>query len=153
MKYPKLGYVFTIFLVIGFALAIQTNTAKAQCGDPTTGGSACPPSGGDDSENEKRVTNTPIPPTYTNTPTVTLTLTATLTSTPTNTLTPTSTNTPTQTPSSTITPTSTLTSTPTPYPVGQSVLPGVGIGAFVLFAIIGLLLPLLQKIRVARRGY
>jgi hypothetical protein len=97
-------------------------------------------------------TSTPIPPT--------LTFTATLTSTPTNTST--STFTPSATPSATeipdtatptITPTSTSTPTPTPIPVAQSVLPGAGIGALILFLIVGLLLPAIQKIRVARRGY
>jgi len=152
MKFPNPSYLFTIVFVIGFVLAFQIDTAKAQCGDPTGGGSSpCPPPGEEEGGNEKRVTNTPIPPTFTNTPTETLT--STPTSSPTNTITPTSTNTPTQTPSPTMTPTSTLTPTPTPYPVSQSVLPGVGIGALVLFAIVGLLLPLIQKFRIARRGY
>ena len=104
-------------------------------------------------------THTPSPViiiTYTFIPTSTTTSTPTntpsVTPTTTSSATPTATEIPnTATPS--ITPTSTNTPTPTPIPVSQSVLPGAGIGALILLLIVGLLLPAIQKIRVARRGY
>ncbi|MBE0672820.1 MAG: hypothetical protein IH588_19760 [Anaerolineales bacterium] len=108
----------------------------------------CPPT----EERQEDQKNTPvfIPPTstFTSTPTNTPTSTPSPTSSPT----PTSTEIP-DTATPTITPTLTSTPTPTPIPVAQSALPGAGIGALILFLIVGFLLPAIQKIRTARRGY
>lgn len=46
-----------------------------------------------------------------------------------------------------------MTPSPTPIPPANIVLPGAGIGALILFLIVGLLFPIIQKIRVKNRGY
>ncbi|MBM4425783.1 MAG: hypothetical protein FJ031_00950 [Chloroflexi bacterium] len=122
-----------------FVTGTPHHTVFAQCGGPA--GGPCP------TEPEReRNTATPIPPTWTFTPTLTNTVTSTPTIIATATDLP-DTATPTQTPTATVTP------SPTPPTISQSVLPGAGIGALLLFLIIGLLLPAIQKIRVAKRGY
>lgn len=90
-----------------------------------------------------------LPPTFTST--FTPTVTSTSTSTPTPTSSPTATSTVTNTP--TTTPTITPTFTPTPPAVMSAVLPGAGIGIFILLLILGIFLPIGQKIRVNKRGY
>jgi hypothetical protein len=128
-----------------FVTGTPHHTAFAQCGGPA--GGPCP------TEPEPvRNTSTPIPPTWTFTPTPTNTATPTLTPTITPSATPTTTEIP-DTATPTQMPTATITPSPTPPTISQSVLPGAGIGALLLFLIIGLLLPAIQKIRVARRGY
>lgn len=142
----KVQFTLLVFFLLS-VLVVPNTFVLAQdegCGVGADGNPLpCPPS-------DDKATRTPIPPTWTFTPiptnTAMPTLTPTITASPTATAIP-DTATPTQTPAATITP------SPTPPTVSQSVLPGVGIGALLLFLIIGLLLPAIQKIRVARRGY
>ncbi|MBL8102537.1 MAG: hypothetical protein JNM02_08420 [Anaerolineales bacterium] len=138
------GILAAVFLFSPHHLA----RAQGGCVDASGGSIPCPPT----EEKQEDQKNTPvfIPPT--------LTSTSTSTNTPTSTPSPTSSPSPTatkipDTATPTITPTSTNTPTPTPIPIAQSALPGAGIGALILFLIVGLLLPAIQKIRVARRGY
>ena len=119
-----------------------------ECFDAAGESIACPPAEEKPDEPEKTRTHTPVASTFTPTPTSTLTVTPTFTATTTST----ATNVP-DTATPTVTPTSTNTPTPTPVPVTQSALPGAGIGALILFLIVGFLLPAIQKIRVAKRGY
>lgn len=119
-----------------------------ECFDAAGESIACPPVEEKPDEQEKTLTHTPVPSTFTPTPTNTLTATTTSTATATST----ATNVP-DTATPTITPTSTSTPTPTPVPVTQSVLPGAGLGALILFLIVWALLPAIQKLRVAKRGY
>lgn len=139
------------FLAATFLFCPQ-DFAHAQDGGcfDAAGGSIPCPSTEEKQEQEPTRTNIPILPTstFTSIPTNTLTHTPS----PTSSATPTTTTIP-DTATPTMTPTSTNTPTPTPVPVVQSVLPGAGIGALVLFLIVGLLLPAIQKIRVAKRGY
>jgi hypothetical protein len=140
------GIIASVFL---FAPNKFVHAQDGGCFDAAGGSVPCPPTEEKQGQEPTR-TSIPILPT------------STFTSTPTNTPTLLPTSTPSATPSATeipdtatptITPTSTSTPTPTPIPVAQSVLPGAGIGALILFLIVGLLLPAIQKIRVARRGY
>jgi hypothetical protein len=144
----KLRYSLLVFFILSI-LVLPNAFVSAQdggCGVGSDGNPLpCPPS-------EDKATRTPIPPTWTFTPTPTNTATPTLTPT----ITPSATSTATEIPDTatpTQMPTATMTPSPTPPTISQSVLPGVGIGALLLFLIIGLLLPAIQKIRVARRGY
>jgi hypothetical protein len=148
----------SVFLTAIFLFSPQ-NFAHAQdggCFNAAGGPIDCPPTEEEqqEQEQEQEPTSTSIPilptSTFTSTPTNTPTLTPTFT--PSATPTPTATEIP-DTATPTITPTSTSTPTQTPIPVAQSVLPGAGIGTLILFLIVGLLLPAIQKIRVARRGY
>jgi len=150
-------FYFLAFITLSALIASPQTVSHAQggCFDPTGAPIACPPTETQTQENENnnnnnnRRTATPIPPTltFTNTPTLT----------PTNTLTPTqtpsATSIPTNTPTVTFTPIATITSTPTPIPHSNIILPGVGIGAVILLVIFSGLFPVIQKIRVTRRGY
>lgn len=146
--------VFLFVTGVGFTPERTVFAQDSQdCGVPDASGAVtpCPPESGEDQggAGSKR-TATPVPPTTTFTPTETST--STPTRTPTSSRTPSATTIPeTATPS--FTPTATLTATPTPVPLAQSIFPGAGIGVLILFFIIGLLLPAIQKMRVARRGY
>lgn len=148
---PVLLLLTTLWIGVNFT---PSRSVFAQaCGTPdSTGGvTPCPPAAGEDEQEDPgRKTSTPLPPTSTFTPTATFTNTP--TNTPTSSTTPTLTSIP-DTATPTVTPTVIFTTTPTPIPVAQSVLPGAGIGAFILLLLMGLLLPAIQKIRVARRGY
>lgn len=120
--------------------------AQATCVDAAGGVIPCP------TEVPRKKTPRPtqtLLPTFTFTPTATLTSTA--TNTPTSTSTPTATSTVTNTPTNTATITPTFTSTPPA--VTAAVLPGAGIGVFILLLILGILLPIGQKFRVNKRGY
>ncbi|MFN8382352.1 MAG: hypothetical protein U0V02_10450 [Anaerolineales bacterium] len=150
MKYFLLVLTSGILAVV--FLCLPQNFVRAQdggCFDATGGSIPCPATE-EKQEQEPTSTNVPVlrTSTFTTTPTNTPTLTPTFmpSTTPSSTEIP-NTATPTNTPISTNTP------TPTPIPVAQSVLPGAGIGALILFLIVGILLPAVQKIRVARRGY
>lgn len=149
-----IGFLVLISIGLGTSFVPSRSVSAQECGEPDSTGAVtpCPPeSGGEQEEGTiRKRTATPVPPTFTHTPTETAT--STPSKTPTATLTATATSIPnTATPS--VTPTSTMTATPTPVPLTQSVLPGAGIGALILFLILGLLLPAIQKVRVLRRGY
>lgn len=148
------GLLLLIAISMGASFVPNRSVAAQDCGVPDSTGAVtpCPPESGGEQEGGRvpKKTATPVPPTFTHTPTETST--STPSKTPTASPTSTATFIPdTATPS--VTPTLTLTSTPTPVPVSQSVLPGAGIGVLILFLLIGFLLPAIQKIRVARRGY
>lgn len=150
-----LGWLVLASVSWGLLFAPSRSVSAQACGTPNAAGGVtpCPPAGNEEEQEgpvNRRRTATPIPPTFTFTPTATATDTP--TKAPTSSATPTATLIPdTATPS--VTPTATSTATPTPVPLSQSVLPGAGIGALILFLIIGLLLPAIQKIRIAKRGY
>lgn len=130
-----LGLGILFFLLMPYTSA----QAQATCVDPSGGVIPCP------TEIPERNTPRPtrIPASLTPTSTPTSTSSPTSTSTPTSTITNTPTNTPTITP----------TFTPTPPSVAGAVLPGAGIGIFILLLIIGVFLPIGQKFRVNKRGY
>jgi carbohydrate-binding DOMON domain-containing protein len=143
------SHVFLAILGIGLLALLLTapSSVKAQstCVDPVTGlPIACPPTK-EPAKKTPRPTNVPASATFT--VTATSTVTSTKTPSPTATATSTTTNTPTNTP--TVTPTF----TPTPPGIAMAVLPGAGIGLFILLLIVGIFLPIGQKIRVTRRGY
>lgn len=149
-----IGLLVLISLGLGMSFVPSRSVAAQDCGVPDSTGAVtpCPPESGGGQEGGviRKRTATPLPPTFTHTPTNTAT--STPSKTPTATATSTATFIPdTATPS--VTPTAALTSTPTPVPLTQSVLPGAGIGALILFLILGLLLPAIQKLRVLKRGY
>lgn len=133
----KVIYFIGVFALIFAMISLPQFQVHAQCGLA----SPCPP------DNDDKKTATSIPPTFTFTPSPTAT--------PTNTFTPTATETPTATNTSipTFTPTATITPSPTPIPPMNIVLPGAGIGALILFLIVGVVFPIVQKIRVTKRGY
>lgn len=145
------SWVLLIIVILIFGILpipITTANAQAGCVDPVTGlPIPCTP----EPENE-RPTKTSRPPTLgpistsTSTSTPTATSTATLTSTATAISTPTTT-----VPTSTSTITLTPTSTPIFSNPDTNWVPGIGIGAVILFLIVGLLLPAIQKVRVANR--
>ena len=141
-KQMLLAVVLAGMLFFAGMLVPQTrvHAQEGDCVDAAGGAIICPP--GEGGGNKK--TPTPVPPTYTSTST----------STPTATQTPTSTNTPTST-ATVPSPTSTITVTPTSTPLfsnpATNWYPGIGIGAFILLVIVGLLLPAIQKVRVAGR--
>lgn len=136
------------FILFGIGLLVllftPQSSVKAQdgCGIPDSTGNVTPCAPEPD---KKKPTQTLIPPTFTPTSTATLTSshipTSTASSTPTTTALP-----PTNT--STVTPTA----TPRPPQGASAWMPGIGIGAFILLLIVGLLLPAVQKIRVSGRG-
>lgn len=140
--------ILALFFFVMFLLPTNSISANQVCYDAAGGVIPCPAT-----EEDEEQTNTPvfIPWTLTFTPTITSTPTSTFTPTPTQT--PSATSTPTNTSTPTFTPTATITPTPTPIPPANIVLPGAGIGALILFLIVGLLFPILQKVRVNKRGY
>ena len=149
-----IGLLVLISIGLGMSFVPSRSVAAQDCGVPDSTGAVtpCPPEsgGGQEGGGVPKKTATPVPPTFTHTPTETAT------STPSKTPTATSTSTATLIPDTatpSVTPTATVTSTPTPVPVSQSVIPGAGIGALILFLILGLLLPAVQKLRVLKRGY
>ncbi|MCE9647821.1 MAG: hypothetical protein K8S20_17640 [Chloroflexi bacterium] len=134
-----------LFFAIPFFPADHAK-AQAGCVDPTTGlPISCTP----EPENNQP-TKTSLPPAVLPSSTLTPTSTATLTFTPSPTSTFTSTFTVTWTSTSSITPASTF--TPRFSDPATNWMPGIGIGALILLLIIGLLLPAIQKIRVANRS-
>gem|GEM_PF-1322525 len=148
---PGLLLLTTIWIGANFTPSRSVSAQACGTPDSTGGVTPCPPAGGEDEQEDTgRKTSTPVPPTPTLPPPPTHTNTP--TNTPTSTATSTGTSIP-DTATPTVTPTAIFTTTPTPIPVAQSVLPGAGIGAFILLLLMGLLLPAIQKIRVARRGY
>ncbi|MBL8079260.1 MAG: hypothetical protein JNM55_14945 [Anaerolineales bacterium] len=140
----KLNAVFILFGIGLFILFLspQFNVrAQDDCVDAAGGVIPCPTA-------EQEIKDTPkptaIPPTLTFTPSLTPTSTSTPSSTPTSTFTHTAlppTNTPSATP----------TATPVPLLGASAWMPGIGIGAFILLLIVGILLPAVQKIRVSQR--
>ncbi|MBL8050788.1 MAG: hypothetical protein JNM46_06160 [Anaerolineales bacterium] len=147
----KIFFKFIIFIFL-FGLIINPQSesfAQGGCFDPSGGPIPCTSTPEPDEPDEVERTSTSVPPTFTYTPTFT----PTNTFTPTATQTPSATSTPTNTPTLTFTPTATVTPTPTPIPPANIVLPGAGIGALILFLIVGVFFPLIQRIRVRRRGY
>ncbi|MBL8090800.1 MAG: hypothetical protein JNJ43_10755 [Anaerolineales bacterium] len=144
----KTKIIFIILLFLYFIIPQKFIYAQGGCFDSAGGAIPCTDTP-EASQSGNRRTATPIPITSTFTPTATFTPTSTNTPTytPTFTLTATNTSTPTFTPTASITP------TVTPIPPANIVLPGAGIGALILFLIIGVLFPIIQKIRVRRRGY
>lgn len=147
----KIFFYFSTFIFL-FALIINPQSeslAQGGCFDASGGPIPCTSTPEPDEPEEVEKTSTPVPPTFTYTPTLTPTNTFTSTATQTPSTTSTSTNTATPT----FTPTATITPMPTLIPPANIVLSGVGIGALILFLIVGVLFPIIQRVRVRRRGY
>lgn len=156
MKVKGILLVFGSVVIFLFSPQEFVHAQDPTCHDAAGAPIPCTPTP-EDGEEPQKPKRTPtiifVPPTFTSTPTNTPTYTPTNTATFTPTHTASATPTATETATPTLTPTVTITPSPTPVPVAQSVLPGAGIGVVILFLIVGLLLPAIQKIRVARRGY
>lgn len=140
---------FSLLFVSFLATPHKPAYAQEGCTDAAGGSIPCPATdvpedNGGGNGNGKKTPNI-APPTATQT----ITATTTSTHTPTPTLTPTFTAT-------NIPPTNTITFTPTATAIfsnpSTNWIPGVGIGAFILFVIVGIFLPIVQKIRVSQRG-
>ncbi len=143
-KQMLLSVALTGMLFFAVVLVPQTRVqAQDVCFDASGTIIPCPTKAPEDGGGGRK-TSTPVPPTFTFTPTAT------------STFTPTPTSTTIVTPTATVpSPTSTITVTPTATPIfsdpSTNWYPGIGIGAFLLFMIVGLLLPAIQKIRTAAR--
>ncbi len=137
---------------ISISLLIPHGGVNAQegCFDATGGSIPCPATEEPQTDEPTRKPPTPIvipiTSTFTATATSTFTLIPTFTPSPTPSITPTVTQIP-----PTYTPTITPTATPLPPQGAAMWMPGIGIGAFILLIVVGILLPAVQKIRISQR--